>query len=67
MSVTASVYQTVKDKNFNGGWNHVGNGNTVTRLYIEKEGVTLELNDTEINEVLSALSGVNPTIKVTRL
>tara|TARA_R100000541_G_C1897352_1_gene84013 strand:- start:56659 stop:56865 length:207 start_codon:yes stop_codon:yes gene_type:complete len=56
--------QYLKDQNYNGCWNHIGNGNTQTTLYIEKDGVNLELNDKEINKVLKSLSAFNPTIRV---
>ena len=45
-------------------WNSVGNGNTVTTLYLEKDGVEMQLNDKEINQVLRALQGVNGSIRV---
>ncbi len=44
--------QPLKDQNYNVGWNHIGNGNTQTTLHIKKNGVVLELDDKEINEVL---------------
>ncbi len=56
--------QSLKDQNYNGGWNHIGNGNTQTVLRIKKNGVVLELDDKEINQVLNNLSAFNPTIKV---
>lgn len=49
------VYQTLKDTNYNGGWNHIGNGNTQTTLYIEKDGVSLSLDDGDITKILQGL------------
>lgn len=50
------VTQSLKDSSYNGGWNSIGNGNTRTRMYIEKNGVTITLDDTDIVNILKSLA-----------
>lgn len=49
------VMQSLKDHRANGGWNSIGNGNTRTRMYIEKNGVTITLDDRDIVKLLNSL------------
>ncbi|CAH9012356.1 conserved hypothetical protein [Vibrio phage 249E41-1] len=54
----------LKDSKFNGGWGSVGDGNMTTKLFLEKDGVTMVLKDKEINELLRSLQSVNSSIRV---
>ena len=58
------TYQILKDPSYNGGYNHIGNGNTNTVLYLKKGDVELELEDSDINKILRSLQHFNPTIRV---
>lgn len=54
----------LKDSKRNGGWGTVGDGNMTTKLFLEKDGVTMVLEDKEINELLRSLQSVNSSIRV---
>lgn len=57
MSFECVLWSIVKDHEANGGYISIGDGNVETTLYIEKDGVEIKLNDSEILELISNLRG----------
>ncbi|CAM0041876.1 hypothetical protein VPHK406_0046 [Vibrio phage K406] len=58
-----SAFSYMKDSKVNGGWGSIGDGNMKTKLFLEKDGVQMVLEDKEINELLGSLKSFNPSIR----
>lgn len=58
------VFSYMKDPDQNGGYSSLGDGNMVSNLCLEKDGVKMVLQDEEIKELLRNLKVINPTIYI---
>ena len=64
MSLAKIYTMQAIDTDNNGGYYSLTDGITETTTFIEKDGVTIELNTKDTIELMKAMNGINPTVSI---
>jgi hypothetical protein len=52
------------DSERNGGYSRLGDGNMDATMYIEKEGVTIKLDNADVMNLMKECKFLNPTVSI---